>query len=142
VIAVLTDEQRLVDTLRPYVPGGIDGLSPWIAGELVRVLGPAVVSVVLREARLLDASSPAAAAAYAAMDAEIAAARGDEGEAVSAARQALAALEAPGWALLRARVAAVAAAAAEEGGDTAAANELFATALEIEPGVIRRLGLS
>src|SRR5690606_32835353 len=28
---VLADDRRLVDTLRPFMAGGIDGLSPWIA---------------------------------------------------------------------------------------------------------------
>lgn len=142
VIAVLTDEDRLIDTLRPYVPGGVDGLSPWMTGELVGVLGPAIVSVALREARLRDASEPAAAAAYLALEAELAAARGDEGDAVRLARQALTALDGPGFGLLRARVAAVAAAAAESSGATRDANELFAIAMEIDPGVLRRLGLS
>lgn len=142
VVAVLTDEERLVNTLRPYVPGGIDGLSPWMTGELVGVLGPAIVSVALREARTLDASEPAAANAYLVLDAELAAARGDEEEAVRTARQALTSLEGAGWGLSRARVAAVAAAAAESNGDYSDANELYAIAMESDPGVIRRLGMS
>ena len=64
-IAVLTDERRLLDTLRPFVPGSLAGLSPWMIGELIDVLGPAVVSVALDDARLLDPSEPAAAASSA-----------------------------------------------------------------------------
>lgn len=142
VVAVLTDEQRLVDTMRPYVPGGLDALSPWMTGELIEVLGPAVFAVALREARALDANEVGTEAAYLALEAELAAARGEVAEAVSIARRALPMLEGPGWALVRARMAATVAAAAEDDGDLRAANELFAVAMESDPTVLRRLGLA
>jgi tetratricopeptide (TPR) repeat protein len=142
VIAVLTEERRLVDTLRPYVPGGLDQLSPWMTGELIEVLGPAVFAVALREARERDAGEVAVQPAYQALEAELAARRGDTAEAVALARQALVPLEGAGWALMRARMAGVVAAAAEDDGDERAANELFAVAVESDPTVLRRLGLS
>jgi tetratricopeptide (TPR) repeat protein len=142
IVAVMADGGRLVDSLRPYVPGGVVSLSPWLAGELIDVLGPAVVAVALREAKRLDAEEPATEAAYVALEAELAAARGDTDDAVRLARDALGRLEGPGWAMLRARTAAVVAAAAEADGDEPTANELFGVAMEADPGVIRRLGLS
>lgn len=142
IIAVLTDSDRLKDTLRPFVPGSLAGLSPWMIGELIDVLGPAVVSVGLREARRLDAAEPAVNAAYLALEAELAAARGDEDQAIALARRAIPDLEGAGWSLLRARVAAVAAEAAYSSGKYRTANELFATALEVDPGVLRRRGLA
>ncbi|MFK7985354.1 MAG: hypothetical protein AB8I08_04920 [Sandaracinaceae bacterium] len=142
VVAVLADEDRLTDTLRPYVPGGIDNLSPWMVGELVDLLGPAIVAVGLDRARALDEDHPGTAGYYTALEAEIAAARGDEEEAVELATQALGQLEGAGWPLVRARVSAVAGEAAEDMGRHRRANELYTEALETDPGVFRRLGLS
>lgn len=140
---VLADDRRLVDTLRPFMAGGIDGLSPWIAGELVQVLGPAIVAVALREARARDASEPAAAPFYDALEIEIAAARGDEDRVLALVDRALAGLEGQrGGALVRARVAAIAGSAADDAGRTARAYELYAMAMELDPGVMRRLGLA
>jgi tetratricopeptide (TPR) repeat protein len=141
VVAVLADEDRLVSTVRPYVSGGIAGLSPWTAGELVHVLGPAVVAVALQGARALDASEPNAAAYYDAIEAEIAWSRGDSARALQLATSAMSRLEIGGWALVRARLAAIGADAAEDEGNEARAAELYATAMEIDPGVMRRLRL-
>lgn len=142
VVAVLTDEGRLQDTVRPYMPGGIDGLSPWLTGELIDVLGPAVVAVAVDQAREADAEEPRAEPFYLALDAEIAAARGDEDRALTLASQALEQLTDPGWALVRGRLAARVAAMAEDEGRARRANELYQIALETDPSVIRRLGLS
>ncbi len=142
VVAVLTDEGRLQDTVRPYMAGGVDGLSPWLTPELVDLLGPAVMRVALRDARERDAEVPAAAPFYLGLEAEIAARDGDADEALRLAEQALEAMDAPGWALARARVAAVAAEAARDDGQDTRAHELFQIALDSDPGVLRRLGLA
>ncbi|WP_157068592.1 hypothetical protein [Sandaracinus amylolyticus] len=143
ILGVLADDERLVDTLRPFMAGGITGLSPWLTGEIVSVLGPAIVAVALAEARARDAQEPRATPFYDALEVEIAAARGDGETAVALAQRILPQLaEARGFALVRARVAAIAAAAADDAGMEAQAYELYATALEIDPGVLRRLGLA
>lgn len=142
IVAVLTDEGRLQDTVRPYMAGGVDGLSPWLTGELVAVLGPAVMAVAVDDARERDAEEEAALAFYLGLEAEIAARRGDESEALRRATAALEAMQGDGWALARARVAAVAAEAAEDDGRRARAHELYQVAMESDPSVIRRLGLS
>jgi tetratricopeptide (TPR) repeat protein len=142
VVAVLADRERLNDTLRPYMAGGITGLSPWLAGELIDVLGSAVVAVGIRDARARDHDEPRADAYYDALEAEIAASRGDAERAVELATDALGRLESAEWALVRARLAAVAAVAADGAGLDARAIELYALAIEIDPGVLRRLGLA
>ena len=142
VVAVLTDSDRLVDTIRPTVPGGIDGLSPWMTADLIEVLGPAVVAVALREARARDAEEPLAAPFYLALDVELAAARGDEAQALRLATELLPQLTDPGWALVRGRVALAGALSAEDEGQETRANELYATVLETDPGLLRRRGVA
>lgn len=142
VAAVLADSDRLVDSVRPYMAGGISGLSPWLTGELVEVVGPAIVAVALADARALDQGVTAAEPAYLALDLEIAAARGDSGRVLEIATAALPRLQEPGWALVRARCAALAARAAEDEGNDVRAAELYAMALETDPGVLRRLGIA
>lgn len=140
IATVMAEGDRLVSSLRPYVSGSVAGASPWLALELVDVLGPSVVSVGLRSARARDADDPAADPFFDALQVEILAHRGDAEAAVALAASTLPRLEGAGWALVRARVAAVAAGAAEDAGMEARANELFATAMELDPGVLRRLG--
>jgi len=141
VAAVLADERRLVDSVRPYVPGSIAGLSPWLVGELVDVVGPGVFAVALASARAAEGTDPRATPFYDALDAELALRRGDA-DALDRARAAMSALEAErGWALVRARLAALAAAEARDQGRRSDANDLFATVLELDPGVLRRLEL-
>src|SRR5690606_25052808 len=93
------------------------------------------------EAKQADGGDPRVAGHYLAIEAEIAAARGEEASAIELATQAMAQLEEPGFALVRARVAAVAAEAAEASGQHRRANELYTSALETDPGVLRRLAL-
>jgi len=143
IIAVLTDDERLVASIRPYVAGGLAELSPWLAGELVDVLGPAIVSVALRRAREVDQADQGTSPFYDALEAEIAAARGDDPTCVSIATRTLPRLEEQhGWALVRARLGAIAGHAAEHAGMPESARDFYATAMEVDPGVMRRLGYS
>lgn len=129
---LLADDARLVGTFRiGTARSGI--MPPWLAGDLVEVLGAGVVREAVRRARARD-RRPGAASYYDAFDAEAGLASGDGEGALRFAGRALDGL-APAEALLRARVQAVAAAA---GGRAAQ----YESALEIDPGVIRRLGLA
>jgi hypothetical protein len=73
--------------------------------------------------------------------AEIAFARGDETQAVKIAQRALVALP-KGEVLLRARVAAIGAEAARDAGQMTRSAALFEQAMQLDPSVIRRLGLA
>ena len=140
VIGVLGDSKRLVATLRPFTRGGIEPMPPWLVGELVDVLGAGVVAVALREARRAD-PMPEAAPYFDALEAEIAFVRGDGRQAVKLANRALAGLP-KNEVLLRARVAAVAAQAARDAGQLNQSAALFEQAMQLDPSVIRRLGLA
>lgn len=143
LVAVLSDSGRLQDTLRPYMAGGIDGLSPWMVGELIDVVGPGVFAVALERAETADREEAAATPYYQALDAELAGRRGDTSRALRVGEEALTALEGQrGTAMVRARLAGVLAEAAEDDGRTQRANELYQLAMDVDPSVIRRLGLS
>lgn len=140
VAATLTDEERLVATLRPHVQGGIEGFSPWLAGELVDVVGAGVVAVALEEARRRDADAPEVAPYYDAIEAEIELERGDEDRALSLAQQALDALPAT-EVLLKARLAAVASEAARRKGSSQLSHAFLEQVLQLDPSTVRRMGL-
>jgi tetratricopeptide (TPR) repeat protein len=133
----LADDDRLVGTFRIGTSkSGI--LPPWLAGELVDVLGPGVVEEAVRRARE-DDDREGSDAYYDAFEAECKLAGGDEEGALRLADRALASLS-PAEALLRARVFAIAAEASrdlDEGEVT-----YYETALQIDPGVFRRLGFT
>jgi tetratricopeptide (TPR) repeat protein len=141
VVAVLTDEERLVATLRPFEPGGVLEQAPWLLPELVDVLGPSIVAVALREARARDADSPQVTPFYEALEAVVAASRGESDECLAHARVALAAMDQQ-HGLLAAHVAVLAAEQADALGQRPQALELYGIALARDPGVFRRLGLS
>jgi tetratricopeptide (TPR) repeat protein len=115
-------------------------LPPWLAGELVEVLGAGVVHEVLERARARDERG-GAAAYYDAFAAEVALRAGEEPHAVELAERAVAAL-APGELLLRARTLAVGAEAARRLGKTSIALHYYEEAFLADPGVFRRLELS
>lgn len=140
IIGVLTDGDRLVATFRPYVRGGIEPVPTWLLGDLIDVLGPGVVAVAVRKVRATD-QHPMVAAYCDGIEAEIALARGDEGRAVKLARAALEGLP-KAEALLRARVAAVGGEAARRAGKHQLSASLFEQAMQLDPSVIRRLGLA
>lgn len=140
IAGMLADDERLRGTFRMRVGGGI--IAPeWLFGDLIEVLGAGVVSVAVADARAFEGDSPELAGYFDAMDAEIALARGKEQEAARIARKAVEALPKAEM-LLRARVAAVGAEALRRRGDLAASLPLFQRAMELDPGVLRRLGFA
>lgn len=133
----LADERRLVGTFRLGTASAAI-MPPWLVGELVGVLGPAVVSRAVAAAKEADPRS-AATPYYDALLAEAAMLGGDPARCRRLARASLAAMGAS-EALLRARVAAVSAQAARDLGDAQAALSDWHTAFQLDPGVVRRLG--
>jgi tetratricopeptide (TPR) repeat protein len=140
IISVLSEnDERLYGTFRVYVQGGIEPVPTWLLGDLVEVLGPGVVSVVLREVRRRE-DDEQMTPFYDAIEAEVALAQGDEMRAVRLAQTALDGLPRP-EVLLRARVAAIGAEAARRAGNDNVALGLFEQAMQLDPGTVRRLGL-
>ncbi|HWM84780.1 MAG TPA: hypothetical protein VNO33_03055 [Kofleriaceae bacterium] len=137
---ILDDDDRLVDTLRLHGESGITPLPAWLLGDLVPVVGAGTMAVVLEMVRERE-KTPALAPYWQALEAEVLLARGSEAEALDLARKSLAALPRT-EALLRARAAAVGAQAAGELGESAQELELLTVAYQLDPSVIRRLGLS
>jgi len=138
IASVLADDERLVATLRFYVHGGIEPVPSWLVGDLIEILGAGVVAVALHQARAVEGAASPLVPFYDALEAEIALARGDDGRAFNMARSALERLPAP-EALLRARIAAVAAQAAPSSAEALA---FYEQAMQLDAGVIRRMGLS
>jgi hypothetical protein len=136
----LNDDDRLVDSLRLFGERGITPLPVWLLGDLVDVVGPGALAVTLRMVRERDKAKELEPYWHA-LEAEIHLARGRDAEALALARRALPDLPRT-EALLRARAAAVGAMAAAELDDTPREHELLAIAYQLDPSVIRRLGLS
>lgn len=140
VRGMLTDDDRLIDTMRLFGERGVTTIPVWLIGDLVRVAGPGVMAAVLSEARKSE-KVPELEPYWKSIEAEVELARGDDERARDLARAAL--IELPATeVLLRARAAAVGAMAAHELEDGRLERELLATAYELDPSVIRRLGLS
>jgi hypothetical protein len=140
VIGVLSDDERLVATLRLYVRGGIEPVPVWLVGDLVEVLGAGVTAVSLRRARAMEEQGTPLAPYYDALEAEVAYAQGDSRRAWNLATSALERLpESQG--LFRARVAAIGAEAAADTGRNRDALALYEQAMLKDGGVFRRLGL-
>ena len=140
IINVLSDDRRLLETFRVFTRGGIEPVPVWLLGDLVEVLGPGVVSVVMRKVRKRD-RDPRVKPYCDAIEADIALARGEHQQAVGLARRALRRLPRD-EALLRARMAAVGAKAAKRGGNPGLHLTLLAQAMQIDPSVIRRMGMT
>jgi hypothetical protein len=136
----LNDDDRVVDSLRLFGERGITPLPVWLLGDLVDVVGPGAMAVALRIVRERD-RAPELQPYWHAIEAEIHLARGRDADALALARRALTDLPRT-EALLRARAAAIGAMAAAELDDTAREHELLAVAYQLDPSVIRRLGLS
>jgi tetratricopeptide (TPR) repeat protein len=140
VVSVLADEAILDATLQLYVQGGLDPLPVWLLGDLVEVLGPGIVEAAL--ARVERADTFEGLRPYRdALKAEIALSRGDEQQALGLCKRALETLPTT-EALLKARVAALGAEAARRQGRAAESVGLFEQAMQLDGGVVRRLGLS
>ncbi len=137
--ALLTDERILLATLRPYLAGPVE-IPEWIEPELVALLGPGVVAAAVDKARARE-TLPEAEGYFLAYEAEVAYLQGRERDALRLADEALRALPSH-EALLRARITAFAAQAALDAGQNTRALELFDAAFQLDPGIIRRLGLA
>ena len=143
VSAVLTDEETLIATLRPYIQGGIAENAPWIVGELVDIVGPGVIAVALETARRQDRDQPPDMrtrlfAYYDALEGEVELVRGNDGRARALVESALRDLP-PTESLLRARVAAVGSEAAPTERERLAFLEQV---LQLDPSTIRRMDLT
>ncbi|MEC7521366.1 MAG: hypothetical protein VYE22_15925 [Myxococcota bacterium] len=133
----LADDERLIGTFligthRSAV------MPPWLAGELVDVLGAGVVEEAVARARAED-DREGSDAYYDAFAAEAALDRGDTAEADRLAASALAALN-PAEAMLRARTLAIRAEAARQDDDVPRATRAYGEAFQVDPGVFRRMG--
>lgn len=136
--ALLSSSRMLSSSLRPYLAGSME-LSEWVEPELVAVVGPGVVAAALDAARASELL-PGAEGYFLTFEAEAAWRQGRSQAALEKAREALAELP-QSEVMLGARAAAVGAAAALDAGRRSDAFELFAGALQVDPGVVRRLGL-
>lgn len=137
--SLLSEDRFLYSTMRPYLAGGIE-LPEWLKIELVDLLGAGVVRESLAQASALE-TLPGAQAYFHALGAEAAYDSGDEEEVIrltELARESLPGSEL----LLRARVSARAAQVLLARGEQAQGLEWLDEALQIDPGVVRRIGLS
>ncbi len=113
-------------------------MPPWLAGDLVQAVGAGAARAAIKIARSEDRRS-ASPAYYDAFEGEAAWLAGDEvaEQLLSRADKALPSAEQ----LLRARVLALLASLREDQGAHAAAQRDFERAMQIDPGVLRRLAL-
>ncbi|MEO1086045.1 MAG: hypothetical protein AAFY88_17535, partial [Acidobacteriota bacterium] len=136
--SLLAEERFLLSSLRPYLAGSIE-LPEWLKTELVAAVGGGVAGAALARAEAqetLDADGY-----FTATRAEISCLDGAHARCLEDVDMALE--ELPGSeVLLRARIIARGAHAAERRGQRKRALELYDRALQMDPGVIRRLGLS
>ena len=140
IVISLTDDDRLVSTLRVFLRGGIEPLPVWLLGDLADVLGPGIVGVALERARRLE-EDPRVDPYFDAIEAEVALVGGANRRALRLAQTALESLP-KSEGLLRGRVAAVAARAADELGQRSVFLALLEQAMQLDPSVIRRLRMS
>lgn len=138
VARLLRDEARLAGIFRIGTASSAV-MQPWLAGELVSVLGAGVVDETLSRARARD-KRVGAGAYYDAFSAESALAGGEPSRAIELSARALAALP-PGELLLRARVLAISAQAARRSDRMQYALRRYEDAFQADPGVFRRLEL-
>ena len=134
--AMLAGRRILVSTVRPYLPGGVE-IAEWVQLELPSLLGPGVLSAVVREARAAE-DLDSARGYFSAFETEISRLSGSAGATLETSQRALTELP-ESEVLLQARVAAIGAEAAWETGDRARAEALFARTLQVDPGALRRL---
>lgn len=133
---LLADETRLVGTFR--IGTSRSAVTPtWLVGELVDVLGEGASVAAIARARAED-KRPGADAYYDAFEAEARALGGDEARAAKLAERALSTLN-DSEALLRARLLAIWGHVAFESGQLEKGREMYRRALQLDPGVFRRL---
>lgn len=140
ISSLMAESEPLIASFRMHVGGGI--LAPeWMLGDLIEILGAGVVKAAVQEARAMDGDMPEIAGYWDAMLAEVFLAQGNESMALHTAKQAFATLP-QAQALMRARAAALGAYSAGLLGNLTEEHSLYIQALEIDPGVIRRLGIA
>lgn len=141
VLQVLADPERLTTSLRPELPGSIEGptwMDPWI----VPLVGSGVARSVIADGRTeetlpLEIAGPI----FDVLEATAWAEAGVWRRAGPAAERAFAGLGVQET-LLKVRAALIAAQAAEASGDRGRAVARWHWALRTEPGMVRRMGLS
>lgn len=136
----LSDHERLISTVRPYLDKGLTGVPTWMTGDLVEVLGVGVMEAALKEATEMD-TYPGTEGYYGFLSTEIAYQRSDRDEVLEygkIAREALPQMEQ----LMKARLLALEGWAHDDGGDTESALADWTQVMEIDPSVFRRLGMS
>lgn len=134
---VLQEDTHLISTIRPYLDKGLTAVPYWLVGELVPILGTAVVESAIAEARSMD-DFPGVEAYYQFLEAEIAYHRGDWAQVLALAETAKAQLPIVEQ-LMRARLLALEGIALGERGDVTGQIQRFEQVLEIDPSVFRRL---
>jgi tetratricopeptide (TPR) repeat protein len=115
-------------------------MPPWLAGDLVHVVGPGASRAAIHESRRGD-KRPQASAYYDAFEGEAAWLAGDDTAAEKFLNQAIEGLPSAEQ-LLRARVFAVLAKVRADRGSYQTAFDDFERAMQIDPGVVRRLGIA
>lgn len=137
---LMNSDDRLVDTFRLFGERGITPVPVWLIGDLADMLGPGVISVVLKMVRERE-KVPALTPYWDAIEADVHLARGEDGEARTMAEKALATLPET-EALMRARASAVAAQAAYNSGDRRAYLDYLVRAYQLDPSIVRRRGMA
>ncbi len=136
---ILSDEERLISSLRPECPGSVE-LPTWLDPELVRVVGSGATLAGLEVARAQETLPEAMAGPiFSLFEAEALHLRGDHEEALAAAANAIANMM-PTETLLRSRAHLIAAESSRALGRTGEAVGHYEAVLMGDPGLIRRLG--
>jgi len=137
--ALLAGDRILVSTIRPYLPGGAE-ISEWIQLELPQLLGPGVVAAAVEQAREIE-SLPDAEGYFKAFDAVVAWEHGDLEGTLELVEAALEALPSP-EVLITSHLAAIGSQAAWDLGERERAYALLSRAVQVDPGVLRRLDIA
>ena len=136
----LSDEERLISTIRPYLDKGLTGVPTWMVGELITILGVGVVEVALEKARAID-SYPGTEGYYSSIETEIAYHRRDWEEVIRLGQQTRESLPQMEQ-LMRARMFALEGVAHKKEGEIDNALRSWSQAMETDPSVFRRLGIA
>ncbi len=137
--ALFADPQTLMNRLRPYAPLDVH-IPEWVEPDLIPLLGTGVIATILEQTREAGAFSLNEGYYYA-YRAEISALNGKDADTLTLAARAMSLLPAE-EVMLRARLAARVADAAWRQGDVDIALNNYEQALQDDPSVLRRLGLS
>lgn len=139
VTRLLSSPEHLTGTFRIGTASAAV-MPPWLLGELVDVLGPAVVRAAVKGA-LAEDKRRGASAYYESVLSEAELKDGSPGQARELAASSLRGLSSA-EALVRARLYALSAEAARRSGDVQATLSHWDSAFQIDPGIVRRLSLA